>query len=102
MKKVRYGIVGLGNQGTHYAVKLFAEGKIENGVIGALCDIDPTRIEALRGKGNFADIPAFTDYRAMLDSGMIDAVLVETPHYIHPEIVMECLKRGIPRSSWSA
>ena len=57
MKKVRYGIVGLGNQGTHYAVKLFAEGKIENGVIGALCDIDPTRIEALRGKGNFADIP---------------------------------------------
>ena len=95
MKKVRYGIVGLGNQGTHYAVKLFGAGKIENGVIGALCDIDPARIDSLRGKGDFADIPAFTDYRAMLDSGTVDAVLVETPHYIHPEIVMACLARGI-------
>ena len=31
----------------------------------------------------------------MLDSGLCDAILVETPHYQHPEIVSECLKRGI-------
>ena len=31
----------------------------------------------------------------MLESGVCDAVLVETPHYQHPEIVMECLKRDV-------
>ena len=31
----------------------------------------------------------------MLDSGLCDAVLVETPHYLHPEMVEECLKRNI-------
>jgi predicted dehydrogenase len=31
----------------------------------------------------------------MLDSGLCDAILVETPHYQHPEIVMEALSRGI-------
>ena len=37
----------------------------------------------------------FDDYKKMLDSGLCDAVLVETPHYQHPEIVIECLNRGI-------
>ena len=30
MKKIRFGIIGLGNQGTHYALTFFKEGKIEN------------------------------------------------------------------------
>ena len=37
MKKIRYGIVGLGNQGSYY-LGLFLDGKIENGEISALCD----------------------------------------------------------------
>ena len=40
MKKVRFGVIGLGNQGAGYLVKrIFNEGKVENGVITALCDI---------------------------------------------------------------
>ena len=35
MKKIRFGIVGVGNQGTYYATSLFAKGEIENGVISA-------------------------------------------------------------------
>jgi len=31
----------------------------------------------------------------MLDDNVCDAILVETPHYQHPEIVIDCLKRGI-------
>lgn len=41
------------------------------------------------------DVTYFTDYIQMLDSGLCDAVLVEVPHYQHPEMVMECLKRDI-------
>lgn len=95
MEKVRYGIVGLGNQGTNYAVKLFGEGLIQNGTLAAMCDNNPAKIEAMRAKGLFPDAVYFADYKEMLDSGLVDAVLVETPHYFHPEIVEACLARGI-------
>ncbi len=95
MEKVRYGIVGLGNQGSNYT-KLFVEGKIENGVITAFCDVNPAKIQAMKEKeGTPADATYFSDYKEMLDSGLVDAVLVETPHYDHPTIVIECLKRNI-------
>ena len=29
MKKIRFGIIGLGNQGGYYALSLFDKGKIE-------------------------------------------------------------------------
>ena len=94
MKKIRFGIVGLGNQGSYYTAKLFKEGKIENGEITALCDINQAKLDrAVEIMENKAT--AFTDYKEMLDSGLCDAVIVTTPHYIHPEIVIECLNRGI-------
>lgn len=94
MKKVRFGIIGLGNQGSTYLHKLFGEGKIENGVVTAACDINPVKTERAREKAGDG-IAWFSDYLEMLDSGLCDAALVETPHYLHPEMVEECLKRGI-------
>lgn len=94
MKKIRFGIVGLGNQGTTYAKNLFAQCKIENGVISAMCDIDPSRVE--RMKETFPDVAYFSDYLEMLDSGLCDAVLIETPHYLHPEMAIACFERKIP------
>ena len=95
MEKVRYGIVGLGNQGTNYAIKIFDGGKAQDAVVTAMCDINPAKIQAMKEKTANKDVKYFTDYREMLDSGLCDAVLVEVPHYQHPEIVMECLNRGI-------
>lgn len=95
MKKIRFGIVGLGNQGSTYALRLFAQDKIENGEISALCDVDPAKIDRMKAQYP-REAVYFTDYREMLDSGLCDAVLVETPHYLHPEIAIECFRRGIP------
>ena len=95
MEKVRYGIVGLGNQGTNYATKIFDGGKANDAVVTAMCDINPAKIQAMKEKTANKEVKYFTDYREMLDSGLCDAVLVEVPHYQHPEIVTECLKRGI-------
>ncbi len=92
MSKIKFAIVGMGNQGSHYA-KLFAENKIENGVLVAVCDNDATRLE--NAKQKFENLEYFAEYKQMLDSKLMDAVLVETPHYQHPEIVIECLKRGL-------
>lgn len=92
MRKIKFGIVGMGNQGNHYA-NLLKDGKIENGVLSCICDSNPVKLD--NAKTKFEGIAYFSDYIEMLESGVCEAVLVETPHYQHPEIVMECLKRGI-------
>ena len=95
MKKIRFGLIGLGNQGSSYTFNIFDKGQIENGVITAACDINPTKIENHKEKTTAKGVKYFTDYKEMLDSGLIDVAMVETPHYQHPEIVIECLNRGI-------
>lgn len=95
MQKIRYGIIGLGNQGSYYALQLFDKGIIVNGEIAALCDCNAQKIENMKRAMKKKDVAYFSDYKEMLDSGLCDAVLVETPHYVHPEIVIECLNRGV-------
>ena len=93
MKEVRYGIVGAGNQGTYYALRL--DGKeVPDSRLTAVADINPVKIDAIRGKLS-DNVLYYDDYKKMLDDGVCDAVLVVVPHYSHPEIVIECLKRNV-------
>lgn len=95
MKKIRYGIVGVGKQGFNYATKIFDQGKIKNGVLTAVCDIDEQRINLIKDKMSDKTIKYYNNYIEMLDSGVCDAVLVEVPHYEHASIVIACLERDI-------
>ncbi len=95
MDKIRYGVIGLGNQGATYVLKFFDKGLIQNAYVSAVCDSLPEKLENVKAFTTNKEMQYFTDYKEMLDSGLCDAVLVETPHYQHPEIVIECLKRGI-------
>ena len=95
MNQIRYGIIGLGNQGTTYVLEFFDKGKVKNAYVSAVCDVLPEKLENVKSKTTNKEIQYFSNYKAMLDSGLCDAVLVETPHYQHPEIVIECLKRDI-------
>ena len=95
MDKIRYGVIGLGNQGATYVLEFFDKGHMQNAYVSAVCDVIPEKLENVRAKTTNKEIQYFSDYKEMLDSGLVDAVLVETPHYQHPEIVIECLKRDI-------
>ncbi len=95
MDKVRFGIIGLGSQGLYYASELFGKGIINNGVLSAVCDVDGAKTDILKKRMDTAGIRFFSDYTEMLDSGCVDAVLVESPHYLHPPTAVECLKRDI-------
>ena len=95
MEKVRYGIIGLGNQGSSYALNIFEKGKATDAVLTAVCDNNPAKIENFKKKTERTDLVYFSDYIEMLDSGLCDAILVEVPHYQHPEMVIECLNRGV-------
>ncbi|MBR5453614.1 MAG: Gfo/Idh/MocA family oxidoreductase [Clostridia bacterium] len=95
MEKVRYGVVGVGNQGSTYVLKYFDGDMITDGCLTAVCDINPDKIKNIRDNLKNISPEYFDNYIEMLDSGLCDAVLIETPHYDHPTIAIECFKRGI-------
>ncbi|WP_150308178.1 Gfo/Idh/MocA family protein [Planctomonas psychrotolerans] len=89
---VRLGIIGLGTQGSMYA-KFITEGLVPNMVIGAITETDPARTAF--AAETYPDVPVFSDYIEMLESGTVDAVVTCVPHFLHPEIGIETLRRDI-------
>lgn len=94
MDIVRFGIIGIGNQGSYYA-GLFTKQKefLEGTELTAVCDISPARRawakEALPG------VKIYEGYHDLLKSGLVDAILIDTPHYLHPEIAIAAFRSGI-------
>ncbi len=95
MKKLRVGIVGLGNQGSSYLFNIFEKGKVANGEVVAVCDVSAFKVDNVKNKTVLKELKYFNDYTEMLDSGLCDVVMVETPHYQHVEIAKACLERDI-------
>ena len=90
--KVRLGIVGLGAQGSMYA-QFIKTGMVPNMEIGAICDHDQAKAEIVQGE--FPDVKFYSDYETMLDSGDVDAIVTCVPHYLHPEMGIAALQRGV-------
>jgi predicted dehydrogenase len=88
-RKVRIGVIGIGNMGSIHVRDVAA---LENCELAAICDLVEER--AARPAAEFG-VPAYTDYRAMLAGTQLDAVIIATPHYDHTPISIECLSRGI-------
>lgn len=96
MEKVRYGIIGFGAHAEQcYAEMIIKNKQLENAEITAITEVNPSRVEKMK-KEYPSTITWFSDYKKMLDSGLIDACIVTSPHPFHPENVIECLKRNIP------
>jgi len=91
-KKVRIGIIGLGQQGGMYA-KFITEGMVKNMEIGALCDTDPAKKDM--AAASYPDAPFYDDYIAMMESGNVDAIVTCVPHFLHPEMGIAALTRDI-------
>ena len=87
---VRLGIIGLGAEGGMYA-RLLDSGQIPAMAIGAICDIEESKREAAAAYG----VPFYTDYREMVTSGDVDAVVTTVPHYLHPEMGIYALENGV-------
>ena len=91
-KNVRLGIIGFGAQGGMYA-GLLADERIEGMTLGAIADVDPAKKDLVAEK--HPDTPFYDDYLAMLDSGDVDAVVTTVPHYLHPEMTITAIGKGI-------
>ncbi|HJZ11103.1 MAG TPA: Gfo/Idh/MocA family oxidoreductase, partial [Acidobacteriota bacterium] len=89
MKKVRYGVIGIKGIGS---VHLDAAQRIPNLELTAVADVDGPFVEK---KAMELGVRAFTDYRAMLDKDIVDAVSIATPNHLHGEMGLESLRAGV-------
>jgi len=94
MEKVRFGIIGVGNMGSGHSKNLLA-GKVENGVLAAVCDLKDSKLEAIKALEGAENVATFHDYKEMLNSGLVDVVIVAVPHYFHPPMVIDALNAGV-------
>ena len=93
MEKVSFGIIGIGNMGSGHCGSIL-EGKVPDMELAAVADLRESRREWARG--NLPEsVRIFEDGDALIASGCCDAVLVATPHYEHPRLVMEAFAHGL-------
>lgn len=92
MDKVRFGIIGIGKMGSLHALRFKAK-TIKNATLTAVCDIAEDR--RLWAAKNLPGVKVFDNYQELIKSGLVDAVVIATPHYAHPVIGKEALANGL-------
>lgn len=90
--KVRFGIIGFGAQGSMYA-KFISDGMVPSMELVAVADIDEDKLTQVAD--SYPDVKLFNDYKAIIESGEVDAIITTVPHYLHPEIATFALSKGI-------
>jgi predicted dehydrogenase len=88
MKTVRLGIIGLGNIGQHHFGYLSA-GKVNHAELVAVSDAVPSKLD------RYMPLRTFTDGEELIRSGLVDAVIIATPHYQHTTLGIAALKQGL-------
>ena len=82
-------MVGTGGMGSGHCNMM---GTIPEAQLAAICDINAAATAPLAAKYG---VPAFTTHQELLDSKLVDAVIIATPHYFHPPIAIDAFERGI-------
>ena len=69
-------------------------GEVPGATLAAIADTSPGSHEwAVQRLGE--GVRRFDDAHALLDSGLVDAVMIATPHYFHPTYAIAALERGL-------
>jgi len=89
MDRVRFGVIGLGSMGQNHAKHVE---DIDETTLTAVCDVDQATVKQVAKRHN---VTGYIDYREVITSGTVDAVLIATPHYFHPPIAVYAMNRGV-------
>ncbi len=90
METVRFGVVGLGNMGTYHCNYLDT---LPGAKLASICESDPAKLAAAAEK--FPIAQKFERWQEMLGSKSLDAVLIATPHFQHPDIAVAAFDNNL-------
>lgn len=91
--KIRVGFIGSGGNARHHMGLMLG---IPEVLVVGIADPNPAMIEAARRQHQgVAHVPAFADFRDMLDAVPMDAVVISTPHTTHKEQILAALDKGL-------
>lgn len=87
---LRYGIIGAGSMGREHIENIKVMG---GGEVTAISDPHQPSQEAALAAAPGAKV--FSDHRALLDSGLVDAVVIATPNDTHVDVLRDALATDI-------
>jgi len=93
MGLIKVGVIGIGNMGGSHILQL-DKGYINGATLTAVCDRNDDRIEWVKNNTT-GEVQLFQDEEAFLNESGIDAVIIATPHYTHPEVAIKAFARGM-------
>jgi predicted dehydrogenase len=88
MTKVRVGIIGMGNIGQHHHAYLSA-GKVNRAELVAVSDAVVEKLP------KYKPLKTFSDGEELIRSGVVDAVIIATPHFQHTTLGIAALNQGV-------
>lgn len=88
---VAVGVIGTGNRGTFVGSMM---AKHTPARITAVCDLFPEKMEQARKTMGAEQAQMYKDFRQMLESKDVDAVLIATPVFLHAEHFEAAVKSG--------
>lgn len=90
--KVNFGVIGTGGRGRYVGTLMT---RVPNAQIAAICDKYPDRVDLGKTQIPGADkVPSYKDLNDLLARRDVDAVLIATPVYLHPEHFELAAKAG--------
>jgi predicted dehydrogenase len=87
---IRIGLIGCGGQGTGDLQNAFRLGC----TVTALCDVDEGHLAKLKQNKNYEKAATYSDFRKLLESKDVDAVICATPDHWHTLVAMAAMRAG--------
>ena len=91
-EKVKFGIIGVGNMGSGH-LRFFMNGDVHNGRVTAIADINPEKLKLAKEKCP-GDYVCYGSAEDLIGKSDVDAVIIATPHFLHPPLAIAALKAG--------
>jgi predicted dehydrogenase len=89
MKKINIGIIGCGHWGPNY-IRNF--NNINNCNVRMVCDLSRQHLRRIKKK--YVEIETTTNFKKILNSGKIDAVVIATPAITHYKLIKAALAKN--------
>ena len=87
---MKIGLIGAGSRGTFTGSTIAKDPRVK---VTAICDVVDSQIESARAKIGAPDAKGYKNFQDVLASD-VDAVMIATPVYLHPEHFEAAVKSG--------